>query len=192
MRLSMFSPLAYSPRQFVNTPENRNALKDGDFVKFYYGASNDRRFWTPMIGRFSKPLKGGFEVYAEDGWHFPEWSRLAVVYTKKVSGSSPTNSALEKTLDKLIEKFTNKQSVAAGLSVHDDKKDSTSDRRLMFMFGEDAFVTLEYSPSQSKLEAFSSDGNTIELEFKKNGDIHSSSLKNLETAIRNLNTEIPA
>ena len=187
MRLAAFTPSAFRPQQFTNTQTNRDALKDGDFVKFFYGAG-DKQFWQPMIGRFEKQLKGGFSAYTEDGWHFPEWSRLVIVYVKKDGMTAdPASAAIEKTLDKMIERFTSKGSLKTGITVHDSKKDAMSKRTLVFMCGEDDFISLEFDPTTSKLEAFDDEGTIIALEFKKNGDITKNSLNSLEEAILALN-----
>ena len=58
----------------------------------------------------------------------------------------------------------------------------------MFMCGEEEFISLEFDPASSKLDAFDSEGVTIPLEFKKNGDIKGSSLKALEAAISKLSS----
>jgi len=61
---------------------NKEQLRPEDFIKFYYGVSADK----PIIGKVTKVLSKGVEVYTDYGWMNVLWERIDRVFKVKTSG----------------------------------------------------------------------------------------------------------
>jgi len=67
--------------------ESREQLKEKDFIKFYYGPfeANPKNL-KPIVGKITKLLDKGVEIYTDYGWMHSEWNRIDRVFKIKTTG----------------------------------------------------------------------------------------------------------